>query len=1566
MKSRLVFFPPIQTQHEADDLIARCGWYFYPYVDQVTEIVLLCPESLIAGSSLPSKFDIDVELGRRRILEKITAVSGNEDGADILRQLDPRSDCLLVWNIDSDLLKTKAAAEAVKKLRAKGRYYEVDPQNTRMEGSFYLWAGLNVFVEKDDLISRNRERLSAFRDTLRNTSKAYVFGTGPTLSSFCETHDFSDGSCIIANSMVKNQKLLDQLRPVAIVAGDPIFHAGCSRYAGEFRRSLLKAMTSTDAYLFVPLRDYNIHATYLPTSMHERIIGVPFEAKRPYTIDLSKDFFVSPLANILTLLLFPLAGTISREVNVVGCDGRPLDQDQYFWEHDKASQFNAEMDNIRQVHPGFFAIDYNDYYTEHCRNVKSAIESLEKGGRQVASLTPSHIPALADRFAKTNRDADARRTDTSVRSLIAIDPDAKDHFGHFLSYDARIAEAARDNKIRFSMFGNTGFDVACLPESIDTFVPAFSVNSWTIGNRPAGAAQQDIDRFRAELWKAVDTLPVLAPQHQTVLYMYCGSLEHAELVQEMLDRRSDLSANVNLFWAYAFDESEPGRIERWAPFLRKAARHPRLTLTLPTTKLQQGFAKHFGVHLAVAPHPSTTFSDREAALLTELSSRTAPARPVILFPGGMRKEKGFPLSVRAARLLSDTLPVDCVLRGLVTSGTPRDMQGELASLSGSKVVVESGEFDDQQFRQFLEQGDVIVCPYQAPDFSRRTSGLVVDAMLLGRPVVALKDTWLGDFVVNAGLGVACDATPAGIFDAVRLVLDDYEHYATKAGEARKEYLAGHSWERLVDTIMTVQQKAVAGPSESTAYVALEYDRDDNIRVDETEVVAQMSLGKTGRSHVMVDVGAHFGTSASYFDALGWTIHCFEPDPSNREKLVKRLGKKDNVTIDSRAVSDKPAKGVSFFKSEESTGISGLHAFRDTHKEASQVDVTTIAEVVKELGIERIDFLKVDVEGFDLSVIKGVPWERLRPEIIECEFEDLKTVPLGHTYKDAAQFLVDQGYAVYLSEWHPIIRYGIPHDWYRLVRFPGVELAPDSWGNMLAFKVDPGIEAVSTAFSATIARRNPGRRASSNAGANLHKMAPPPAAPTRPVADTSQAGSTQQTASTPPSQSVLKMKNPTADAAPQQVARIPKTRADRYERFVLWARQANPLVNTVGRFAIWTLRTARHHTGMAIGAVASLAILLVAGLLVPSPAGSIALWLLAALLAAGFLVVAMIGFVNHMVQRATNEAKSRLATLERRLGSLDSRERDARAKAASAVEDLIAASEASSRKKADVLDRKVAQLTSEFARHVQLVAVGALSVNDALYQQFNRTLKQEQAQTLLGWGEPLGLELNTARIAYLAHRACLLESQMKGRLATSIEAIVLRSLVCSAPKRTNVSILEIGTLFGIGAAAVYEAAANAHDKVHLTVIDPLDGYYASGRGDLLTGAHVNEVTLRQNWSLAPIPEQDYTIIRHFSSDDAAIKAAMAREYDVLIIDGDHSLEGVKADFENYAPMVRPGGYILFDDYDVRDWPDIKRYVDSEIADLPMLHRVGAAFRSIVFQVKRRIEPRTGATASPDAQ
>ena len=232
-----------------------------------------------------------------------------------------------------------------------------------------------------------------------------------------------------------------------------------------------------------------------------------------------------------------------------------------------------------------------------------------------------------------------------------------------------------------------------------------------------------------------------------------------------------------------------------------------------------------------------------------------------------------------------------------------------------------------------------------------------------------------------------------------------------------------------------------------------FTRTQSAHYDETNFVHKL-FNVVLDGQYMIDVGAHHGHACVPFLDDNWTIYAFEPDNQNRDKLLSRLDKHKNkhlINLDSRCVSNKSNSGVSFYTSEQSTGIRGLSAFHETHTEGQKVDVTTLTEFFEGKPLPSISFLKIDTEGHDLFVLQGFPWDRGNPEVIECEFEDSKTVPLGYTFHDLAKFLTDKGYVVYVSEWHPIIRYGIRHDWHSLKRYPCSLSDKHAWGNLIAFR-----------------------------------------------------------------------------------------------------------------------------------------------------------------------------------------------------------------------------------------------------------------------------------------------------------------------------------------------------------------------------------------------------------------------------------------------------------------------------------------------------------------------------------
>ena len=212
-----------------------------------------------------------------------------------------------------------------------------------------------------------------------------------------------------------------------------------------------------------------------------------------------------------------------------------------------------------------------------------------------------------------------------------------------------------------------------------------------------------------------------------------------------------------------------------------------------------------------------------------------------------------------------------------------------------------------------------------------------------------------------------------------------------------------------------------------------------------------TLENLDSSSVMIDVGAHVGGSLIKFAQSGWKIFAFEPDNQNRKKLEKLCSREDliNVKIDSRAVSNEKNKKLKFFRSDLSSGISGLSAFHSSHKSVQEVETITLDEFCKNNKIHNVNFLKIDTEGWDLFVLKGFPFERIKPDVIMAEFEDKKTIPLGYNFDEMAQYLVDQGYYVAVSEWYPVIQYGGMHKFRQISEYPVNLCDSMATGNLIA-------------------------------------------------------------------------------------------------------------------------------------------------------------------------------------------------------------------------------------------------------------------------------------------------------------------------------------------------------------------------------------------------------------------------------------------------------------------------------------------------------------------------------------
>ena len=175
--------------------------------------------------------------------------------------------------------------------------------------------------------------------------------------------------------------------------------------------------------------------------------------------------------------------------------------------------------------------------------------------------------------------------------------------------------------------------------------------------------------------------------------------------------------------------------------------------------------------------------------------------------------------------------------------------------------------------------------------------------------------------------------------------------------------------------------------------------------------------------VCIDIGANIGNySAELVHSLKCVVYAFEPLSSSFEHLQSRGDEFPNSLIPLRiALADFTGKAVIRAKgplSETATLSSEGEKF-DTVQE--EVSVTTLDAFVKEKSLERIDFIKIDTEGFEREVLIGMQdtLAALKPKFIQFEF-NLIQLQRGYTLYTLSQLL--SGYTLYRL---------LPHGWIRI-------------------------------------------------------------------------------------------------------------------------------------------------------------------------------------------------------------------------------------------------------------------------------------------------------------------------------------------------------------------------------------------------------------------------------------------------------------------------------------------------------------------------------------------------------
>jgi len=126
--------------------------------------------------------------------------------------------------------------------------------------------------------------------------------------------------------------------------------------------------------------------------------------------------------------------------------------------------------------------------------------------------------------------------------------------------------------------------------------------------------------------------------------------------------------------------------------------------------------------------------------------------------------------------------------------------------------------------------------------------------------------------------------------------------------------------------------------------------------------------------VAVDVGAHIGYYTRLFSQLvgnSGHVFAFEPCSENFAVLSKNLNPKKfpNVHLYNKAVGAENRQGTLFISPGHSNHSLNQGYTKNMGQE--QVEIVSLDSVLYQKGIERIDFVKIDVEGGEINVLRGM-------------------------------------------------------------------------------------------------------------------------------------------------------------------------------------------------------------------------------------------------------------------------------------------------------------------------------------------------------------------------------------------------------------------------------------------------------------------------------------------------------------------------------------------------------------------------------------------------------------------
>jgi FkbM family methyltransferase len=170
--------------------------------------------------------------------------------------------------------------------------------------------------------------------------------------------------------------------------------------------------------------------------------------------------------------------------------------------------------------------------------------------------------------------------------------------------------------------------------------------------------------------------------------------------------------------------------------------------------------------------------------------------------------------------------------------------------------------------------------------------------------------------------------------------------------------------------------------------------------------------------IVIECGCHIGTHTVKLASLSKLLYGFEPMPETYDILQKNINvnQLDNVILYKKGVSNKSGSTKYSWISDGNPGGSGLcdnPMGKPNWIETTSKDIDVELVTIDSLALDKVDFMKIDVEGYETLAIEGAmnTIQKCRPVIVmEVWKNHFGEVNIDYT-KEAFKNIMDLGYNI---------------------------------------------------------------------------------------------------------------------------------------------------------------------------------------------------------------------------------------------------------------------------------------------------------------------------------------------------------------------------------------------------------------------------------------------------------------------------------------------------------------------------------------------------------------------------